>query len=555
MGLLHLIKKNLKVLIRSKASVLIFILGPVLVIFLTGLAFNNSDVYRLQIGAIPNDPNPGAEMFLSGLASEEFKIVNFDSSEDCVNGLMNAQVHACMEFNDNFQLGVNNHNGITFYVDFTKINLVYNILDRSTNIITSQSSDMSVNFTSVLLNKLQQTKNVIQQRKSVISELATRNDVIAQKLRGIVKTSSQDINLDIEALKNNYKNIQYDVEEVSKDAQYLASSNEQLLAVLTDSLSDMAITQSDKNEILDLFRESERDVFDLKAKLNTNLQLTKEDMSKLNKILEDANILNTKSKDQTSSLKSLVQQNINSLAQIQKSFNDVEKIIDSIKLEDSGDLLNPVKTTIKPLIAKKSHLTYIFPILIMLVVMFTSILLSSTLVILEKKSKASFRNYLSPTKGMTFTLSIFLTSLFLLLAQIALIFIVSSIFFNLELLVSLHLTLIVLFFIVILFTLIGMFIGYLFDSEHTSTLTSIFVASIFLFLSDVILPLESMPIGAARLLQFNPFIIGSDLLRRIILFRANINSSFITLIILSIIMFALVFWAQRNSISIAKYKK
>ena len=50
MVLLKIIQKNLKLLIRSKSSALIIILGPLLVIFLVGIAFGNISKYSLNIG-------------------------------------------------------------------------------------------------------------------------------------------------------------------------------------------------------------------------------------------------------------------------------------------------------------------------------------------------------------------------------------------------------------------------------------------------------------------------------------------------------------------------
>ena len=49
-ALLKIIKKNLKLLIRSKGSALIIILGPLLVIFLVGIAFDNLNTFSLNIG-------------------------------------------------------------------------------------------------------------------------------------------------------------------------------------------------------------------------------------------------------------------------------------------------------------------------------------------------------------------------------------------------------------------------------------------------------------------------------------------------------------------------
>jgi hypothetical protein len=57
--MLWVIWKNLKILFRSKTSALIVIFGPLLVVYLVGIAFDNSNSYRVNIGVFSegyNDP-------------------------------------------------------------------------------------------------------------------------------------------------------------------------------------------------------------------------------------------------------------------------------------------------------------------------------------------------------------------------------------------------------------------------------------------------------------------------------------------------------------------
>ena len=150
--------------------------------------------------------------------------------------------------------------------------------------------------------------------------------------------------------------------------------------------------------------------------------------------------------------------------------------------------------------------------------MFISILLSNTLVMMEKHSPAYFRNFITPTKNITFILATYFTSLILVSVQILIIICISSFFFQSNLLSTLLITIPVIIIITTFFTFTEMIIGYIFTSEETSTLAAISIGSIFLFLSNVILPLESMPDYVQRVAQFNPFVLSETLLRRSIIF-------------------------------------
>jgi hypothetical protein len=61
-----------------------------------------------------------------------------------------------------------------------------------------------------------------------------------------------------------------------------------------------------------------------------------------------------------------------------------------------------------------------------------------------------------------------------------------------------------------------------FSSQETSTLAAVTLGSIGLFLSDVILPLESMPSYIMNIARFNPFVLSEYLLRSTIVFNTPI---------------------------------
>jgi ABC-type multidrug transport system permease subunit len=223
-------------------------------------------------------------------------------------------------------------------------------------------------------------------------------------------------------------------------------------------------------------------------------------------------------------LKKLLETNLNTIMAVQSSFNKIENNIQNIQVKNAEDIVSPIRTTISPVTTKKTHLNYIFPSLIVLVIMFISLLLSSTLVIMEKSSKAYFRNFITPTKDIVFISATYLTSMLLLLVQLAIILIVAAFFFKSQLVSAIGETVLILMISGSLFTFLGMIIGYLFDSEETSTLAAISCGSVLLFMSGVILPIESMPHYLMSIAQFNPFVIAENLLRRALIFQYSLNT-------------------------------
>src|SRR3989338_70375 len=156
--------------------------------------------------------------------------------------------------------------------------------------------------------------------------------------------------------------------------------------------------------------------------------------------------------------------------------------------------------------------------------MFTSLLMTPTLILLDRNSPGNIRAYLTPVKDWAYVASHFITAFLLLLTQVIIILAIVSIFFAKDLLSNVPKAFILLTLISALFVLIGMIIGYLFKSEETATLFAVSLGAAFLFVSDVIIPLESMPEVFAYIASFNPYVLGSSLIRRAMIFNSPLSA-------------------------------
>jgi len=198
--------------------------------------------------------------------------------------------------------------------------------------------------------------------------------------------------------------------------------------------------------------------------------------------------------------------------------------ISGIEIRKAESIVTPITSSIEPIAIEKTHLSFMFPTLLILVIMFICILLSSTVVIREKTSKAHFRNFITPTSGHLFIFGNYLTTVLIIFVQLAIIFSVALVFFKEDIFATIGNVAIALFVVSTVFILLGMLIGYAFKSEETATLGAVSIGSIFLFFSNTILPIESMPSYVTNIARFNPFIIATDLVKKLFLFRAELGS-------------------------------
>src|SRR3989344_1716701 len=185
-----LTKKNIKLLLRAKASALIIIFAPLLIILLLGLSYNTSSKYGLNIGVYASSYTEDVNSFMELLKEQEFNIVTYNSSiEDCVQDIKSGVVHTCIAVPENLQVDGNTPKEITFYLDPSKINLVWMIQETLSSKFDFKSQQLSQELTQDLLGKLADAKSKISESKTSLSTAKDKSSSAA----GITTTVFQQL--------------------------------------------------------------------------------------------------------------------------------------------------------------------------------------------------------------------------------------------------------------------------------------------------------------------------------------------------------------------------
>ncbi|MBS3113283.1 ABC transporter permease [Candidatus Woesearchaeota archaeon] len=522
---IKLIQKNFKLLIRSKASALIVILGPLLVILLLGFAFDNTNTYALNIGIYSSNVNEIVNSFIDKLSEKQFNVVKTNTETDCVQRIKEGALHTCVIFPNDFSIvGENRNNEVTFYVDYSRINMVYLILETLTNKISLRSKEISMELTNTLLTSLEETRKEVFSKKPLLSKLISDNKQISSNIQSITTDlSSLDLNVNIE---------EFNMPELK--AKILESDKEEALSSITSARSKvsaamaLATSLSGGDEVVSDLNSAYSSLTNAKSLLESGANNTGELMQMIelsyNKIIETSDKLQLASKTRTDAntllltIKTNIDESLSSLESIQEAFNKIDNSVGSVQISGADEVVSPIKTNIKAVTSETTHLNLLFPSLIVLVIMFVSILLATTLVMMEKHSPAYFRNFISPVSDFWFVISIYFTNMVLVLIQIIIIIGISIVFFSPNLITTILEASVSLVLITTIFTVIGMLIGYLFNSEETGTLGAISIGSLFLLLSNLIIPLESVPESFRVYLSYNPFVIAEDMLKKVLVY-------------------------------------
>src|SRR3989338_3871706 len=392
-NLLTLIQKNFRLLLRARMSSLIVILGPLLVIFLIGVAFDNSNLFKVNIGAYAEDYNPLVQSFLDNLEKNHFTVTKFVSEEDCIEAIKTGVAHLCISFSEYFELSQGAQNHITFYADFSRVNLVYNVLDATSSTISLTSSDLSLNLTTQLLDTLDQVKDLMKAKRGILIGMTTHNDQIYQRLDQLTTTlQGADVSVDRSLFNTgNFSDQEAKVEFLMRkiDGMFFETLNQSrsLIENLRQQLSESAISESDKENLTSILSEAEVNLNLLDQQMDLLMGSTKKDVNELGvqaiTLINNLNNASTKIKSavgaQSNAIENVnymrftVDKSLNSIIEMQNAINTIENTINQIKVTDPATIVHPITTTVKPVTSDRSRLNYIFPSLLILLAMFTSI--------------------------------------------------------------------------------------------------------------------------------------------------------------------------------------
>jgi len=501
--IISLMSKNIKLIIRSKASSLIFFFGPLLIILSISLTFNTSSLYDLDVAVYSDTYSTLTNDIISSLGDSTYKVTKTESEEACINALKFHNAHACLVFPANMLLDNSGNNVVQIYVDSSRMNIAYILSQEISSKVAVKASKLSEDMVTKILVALDNVNKDLAKKKptldKVISDLTTSKE----------KTASATSKLS----------------EI--DLDYVAASTE----TVYDEIKKI---EDNNNATYSSLRNAFKTVADSYSALTSKVSAAAESLNEIENYVSNADSLASTSKERLNTVKT--------------GFDNAIAEVGKIKITNVDNIVNPLRTSIEPISTQRSFLTYAISTLLVLMFMFVSLLLSSTMVLNDRRSKAYFRNFITPTSDGVFLTAEFITAITVLIIQIVLS--LGVIAFFIEGLSLSHFAMMgtILLLVSSVFVAMGMALGYFFKSTESVTIASMSVGIILLFFSNAILPLESIVRSVRELLYFNPFVIGESIIRQIILFNGTFSQ-------FSIMIYALLGWMVACMIGAYVFRK
>jgi ABC-type multidrug transport system permease subunit len=252
------------------------------------------------------------------------------------------------------------------------------------------------------------------------------------------------------------------------------------------------------------------------------------------------------------SAESTIESSSSVLVKAREDLSKVQSQLADVSAVTPEAIVRPFATNVRSLSTKSRQIDFLFPTLILLIVMFVAILAASMLVIKERSSHAYFRNLIIPSALPTLFLSILATGVALSLLQVGVLLVIGSLVFDIAILSVLPSVLLIALAAAVLFAMIGMCYGFLFVSEETTTLISILTGVVLFMFSSSLSPVESMNPAIAGFVKFNPFYLLDTVLRRSLVLGEPLSMSrnvivlLIEIVILAVLVALVVRRARKN---------
>ena len=541
MEIIKLIDKNLKIMFRSKISSLIILIGPLLIILLAGIAFNNTAAYDIRVGVFSESYSPTAERFVDTL-NQSFEIVEFPQEDLCIKSVESRGYHGCLVIPPNLQIGEGQKNSISLYVDNSRINIVDFIEQKVYLSIQDTSQTISSEITDVLIQTIILTRQEVQKSKDIIKSELERNQDIRERSNSAQRLQ-ENSNLQFDKKALNLKNLSNISTEATNDYNTLdkiagdsINEFENSIAGIDDlnlSINSLNKKIGDAEDTI-VILDQRRDDFTQNASITELVSITGNlvtTLDSLDKNLKEARTNQDQVKNHLNTIREGLDSSDTEFANVLDSFGKINEQISANEILQAENIVRPVNLEKVPLVTG-SRLNQLFPSLIILIVMLVAILMGSAQTIQEKMNKAHLRMSMTPISIWKNLGAQFLSVILVILAQIILIMIAIQLSFGINIAGQFFSLLISTTLIASLFTIIGMILGSLFNSEQSTLFAAISVSSIFFITSDLILPIESMSETIISLTNLSPFVLATDVLRKIMFFDSGLAIASHQLIIL-----------------------
>ena len=529
MKTLTIFRNNLRTISRNWIYFVILIICPIVLILLSGVILNSADYNNIKVGIINEDQSKSFDD--SFFKNKEV----FSSLSECIEAVSASRANICIHYYETEE-----KHSIDVYVDnrkklvdfYSRQYILEKFSQEKLDFFEQSSKDfsqrLSVFSSSINDSKtelylayyeLEDQEKTLQEYRVKLAETRATFDELSTSLKEIqpeISRMKNDLNSETNSISGNLSLI--------KKQKDLIENNIYIL----ETFLSLKLTSNDYYYVVEVLDSSLKNLEELEKSLEAinetysdpgfvravnNLDSAIGQIDSIQKTLNEIDSEMENSIENTKKSK----ENIDHLIQ---NLNDGEFRIAEMKnqLEGKGTYLEFQSA----FIFSTDPILLSFPLLISIIIVFTSIVLSNLFILKQTGAKSYEREILTPTSDRSFFVAGYLTNIFFIFIQIVALFLIGYYLFSGIIFDNIGLIFLAIFLATSIFVFIGMIIGYLVRTQSLSMLLAIFLVILFLVFSDILAPTEIAGPIIKFLLVLNPFIVINAILFDIIVVKVNL---------------------------------
>jgi len=491
-------------IVHSKFSSTILILGPILLIFIVSMGLSDPGLKNINANVYVSDRSSFTEAFVDNLRARSFIVEESGSLEECVNEVRNTGKNVCIQLKkydvdipDKFNLTDEEVDksgmgySVHLHTDFSRQRVAWGVINSVQIAINDFASNIRSSLSSKLKIAIGEYRGDIRERRQEIKEII---DILDEIEQGVSQTKV--------VLKSDLDNIDSLMDDLEARMDRLNRENSSIINQYglgifwqLSSAWQSSYYMGDVNKLYSDLEGFEQDLRDAR----NDLQKTYDDLGELERGLESIGSIN-----------------------MDYLLNPIPLSYESL----SGDVTGEFKVEL-------GFLDYLFPSFLSFFILLVSVIFSSNFIMKERTGNAYIRNVLSKTSTFTFLLGNFLSVLLIVLVQCFIILVIADFFFNVLLITNFFSLLVIILLAGSIFISLGMLIAYIFGSQETAVIATVSLSLLLIIFSPLVSPLETLPDFLRMILTYSPLVLIEDLFKRILIFETGLGPNVHKLIVLA----------------------
>ncbi len=550
--MLPVLEKDIRLFIRDKRNLILVILTPIIIMFILGNVFKGTEkedyLKNIEILVCNSDAN--------------FILPDYFNAKTTENCEQNAQTlvsrgkfKGAIIVPENFSKDILNGYGttITIYLDNSEPQTAFALSTAIEAHINKLNENISTTFIREawlnlreLNTKIKFVAKNLESTKSSAKLIQKKTENISDIIEKINLTKAyyylDEVNHTLNEIKSNLT-IKTNISEGNSTNLTDLNTFDEILANITASIDAIAenctFTQNfceQFNKSINSIKQSNQKIFEQKNQIAENIKLLGNiSVEPLYTQVDSITEIKISIHSQLKELENLVINFTGQIVVLQEDLNKTAILLDEYTSRKPENIVRAVTVKNNDSFHGKNNLFFRSTGILMIVLLFITLLVSSSNIVSEKTSSTFLRNIMSPMPMWSFILQKLAFLCALCFIQIFLMLGVLSYF---KVYIPLNIELIFIILITsINFVSIGLFIGAISKSENISLLSALVLAIPMIFLSGVFFPFENMPNFIGTIGKWLPMSLAIAEMENIIIYSVGFGFKIIVLIALSIALF------------------